>query len=115
MHEFSLLSAFLVGLLGAVHCAGMCGGVVTALSFSTAPVSPQRMRGYLLAYNLGRISSYALAGALAGGVGWLLLRSSGAIAGLSVLPMSVIAMHAVLLVLGVCVLVHVCLPVCCCG
>ena len=75
IQELSLLSAFLVGFLGAVHCAGMCGGVVTALSFSAAPSSTQQMRGFLLAYNLGRISSYALAGALAGGVGWLLLRS----------------------------------------
>ncbi|MGA1561416.1 MAG: sulfite exporter TauE/SafE family protein, partial [Gammaproteobacteria bacterium] len=75
MSEFSFLSAFLVGLLGAVHCAGMCGGVVTALSFSTAPAHATRMRGFLLAYNLGRISSYTLAGFLAGSVGWLLLQS----------------------------------------
>jgi sulfite exporter TauE/SafE len=75
MSEFSFLSAFLVGLLGAVHCAGMCGGVVTALSFSTAPASATRMRSFLLAYNLGRISSYTLAGFLAGSVGWLLLQS----------------------------------------
>jgi undecaprenyl-phosphate alpha-N-acetylglucosaminyl 1-phosphatetransferase len=46
---------------------------------------------------VGAVSVYA---ALYAG-GWLLLRSSGAVAGMQPLPMGVIAMHAVLLVLGV--------------
>ncbi len=29
----TLLSVFLLGLLGGLHCAGMCGGIVAALSF----------------------------------------------------------------------------------
>lgn len=29
--EFSLLAVFLTGLLGGVHCASMCGGIVSAL------------------------------------------------------------------------------------
>jgi len=29
--ELSLLAVFLTGLLGGVHCAGMCGGIVSAL------------------------------------------------------------------------------------
>lgn len=32
MVETSLLAVFLIGLLGGVHCAGMCGGIVSALS-----------------------------------------------------------------------------------
>jgi len=54
-------SAFLVGLLGAGHCIGMCSGIASALSFS---IHPQQKNGLLslLLYNLGRISSYALAG-----------------------------------------------------
>jgi len=54
-------SAFLVGLLGAGHCIGMCSGIASALSFS---INPQQKNGLLslLLYNLGRISSYALAG-----------------------------------------------------
>ena len=32
MADFGLLSVFLVGLLGGVHCVGMCGGIVTAFS-----------------------------------------------------------------------------------
>ena len=30
--NLSLLPVFLVGLAGSVHCAGMCGGIVGALS-----------------------------------------------------------------------------------
>ena len=68
MIEFSLFGAFLVGLLGGVHCVGMCGGIVAALSFS--PQIPPRPPGLplLLAYNAGRILSYTLAGALLGGI-----------------------------------------------
>ncbi|WP_367122693.1 sulfite exporter TauE/SafE family protein [Sulfurivirga sp.] len=66
-----LASAMLVGLLGGVHCLGMCGGVVGTLTFGL-PKSVQQARArtllYQLAYNLGRISSYAVAGAL---FGWL--------------------------------------------
>lgn len=75
----SLLTALLVGLLGGVHCVGMCGGIVAALSLG---VTEQQRRGtprwrILLAYNLGRIFSYTVAGALLGGVGWLAANWSG--------------------------------------
>lgn len=63
MPEVSLLTAFLAGLLGGVHCIGMCGGIVAAMSFQAGRRQPYR---YHLGYNLGRIASYALAGALAG-------------------------------------------------
>ena len=67
MLELSLASAFLVGLLGGGHCAGMCGGIVSAVSLSL-PGSRPRI-GFLLAYNLGRIASYGAAGLLAGAIG----------------------------------------------
>jgi len=67
MIELSLLSAFLVGLLGGGHCVGMCGGIVGAVSL-TLPGKHPRL-AYLLAYNGGRIASYGLAGALAGLLG----------------------------------------------
>lgn len=70
--ESIYLTALLVGLLGGVHCLGMCGGVVGTLSFSV-PIqvqkSPMRMTWYQLSYNLGRLSSYALIGALFGFLG----------------------------------------------
>ncbi len=74
----SLLSAFVVGLLGGVHCVGMCGGIVSALSFGLPRESRTRLSAiaaFQLAYNLGRIFSYVLAGALMGGLGLLLAQA----------------------------------------
>lgn len=68
MGSVDLISAFVVGLLGGVHCAGMCGGIVGALSFGL-PAGGARWP-VLLAYNAGRISSYTLAGAVMGGLGF---------------------------------------------
>lgn len=67
MLELSLTAAFLVGLLGGGHCVGMCGGIVGAVSM-TLPNSQPKFP-FLIGYNLGRISSYALAGVIAGAVG----------------------------------------------
>jgi uncharacterized protein len=77
----TLVAAFVVGLLGGVHCAGMCGGIVAALSLGTT--RPEVSAGdaprgasmpLLLAYNIGRILSYVVAGAIAGGAGWFATR-----------------------------------------
>ena len=67
MLELSLMSAFLVGLLGGGHCVGMCGGIVGAVSMHL-PQSKSKVP-FLLAYNAGRILSYTIAGAIAGLVG----------------------------------------------
>lgn len=66
MPEISLVTAFLAGLLGGVHCIGMCGGIVAAMSFHSGQRQPFRFH---LGYNLGRLASYALAGLLAGLIG----------------------------------------------
>jgi len=67
MIEFSLLSALLVGLLGGVHCVGMCGGIVAAFSFRLDRSQlPFRLH---VGYNVGRVLSYTLFGALAGALG----------------------------------------------
>ena len=60
-------AAFLIGLLGGVHCVAMCGGVVGALTVQT----PRRRRAWSLhlAYSAGRIASYAAAGAIMGMIG----------------------------------------------
>jgi sulfite exporter TauE/SafE len=68
----SYFSAFMVALLGGVHCFGMCGGIVGALTLGLSPNARHRFKAtlpYLLAYNSGRILSYTVAGLLAGGVG----------------------------------------------
>jgi hypothetical protein len=77
--DVSYLAAFLVGLLGGVHCVGMCGGIVGALALGLPQEARHsaRMLPYLLAYNLARIASYTLAGALLGGVGYLAAHWSG--------------------------------------
>lgn len=69
MEELGFVSAFVVGLLGGVHCVGMCGGIVGALSLGMPDSGGSRWT-IQLAYNLGRISSYTIAGGLAGGLGF---------------------------------------------
>lgn len=64
-----------MGLMGGVHCLGMCGGIVGALSAGQSQgqqkPSLNTQLPILLGYNLGRITSYVIAGALAGGLGAL--------------------------------------------
>lgn len=61
--------AFLVGLLSSLHCIGMCGGIMGALTFGLGPEvksSQPRLLLFLASYNLGRLISYGLAGGLMG-------------------------------------------------
>ena len=73
MPETGYLAVFLIGLLGGVHCVGMCGGIVSALTVQVrlpGQSSPARREWPLhLAYNLGRIGSYTAAGAAMGAIG----------------------------------------------
>ncbi|MFA5825857.1 MAG: sulfite exporter TauE/SafE family protein [Gallionellaceae bacterium] len=67
MTEFSIIAVFFVGLLGGVHCLGMCGSIV---GIFTAQVPKDVARWpFHLAYSGGRIASYAAAGALVGAIG----------------------------------------------
>ena len=65
--EAGLAAAFVIGLLGGVHCVGMCGGIVGALTVQT----PRQRRAWKLhlSYSAGRIASYAVAGAIMGMIG----------------------------------------------
>ncbi|WP_020561242.1 sulfite exporter TauE/SafE family protein [Thiofilum flexile] len=70
-------AAFLVGLMGGVHCLGMCGGIVSALTFSLPATQRQQLSQslpLLLSYNLGRLSSYTLAGVIASSLGFAALQ-----------------------------------------
>ncbi|MEE9322352.1 MAG: sulfite exporter TauE/SafE family protein [Granulosicoccus sp.] len=101
MLDASFLAVFLTGLFGGVHCAGMCGGIVSALghfrpkkpTVTLPPVMQTQALEFVpqariasaqpalsaavdtlslvLLYNTGRISMYTLLGALAGGIGSL--------------------------------------------
>ena len=74
--EITLISIFIMGLLGGVHCIGMCGGIASALSLgSQSDSGPAKRFAIQLFYNVGRISSYTLAGLLIGWVGAITTQS----------------------------------------
>lgn len=62
-----LVTAFLIGLLGSLHCVGMCGPIALAL-----PIGKKSNTGKfvsIITYNFGRISTYAFIGVLLGALG----------------------------------------------
>ena len=71
-------SALVLGLLGGGHCLGMCGGLMGALTLAIPREQRARRMQLLMAYNLGRIVSYAIAGFFSGLVGWAVANSPGA-------------------------------------
>ena len=73
-----LLSALILGLLGGGHCLGMCGGLMGALTLAIPAEQRGRRLRLLLAYNLGRVLSYAAAGLLLGLAGWAVANSPAA-------------------------------------
>lgn len=74
-----LLPFLALGLVGALHCAGMCGG------FAAIVAGGGRRRGGptrdLLAYVLGKALTYAVLGALAAAAGHLLAHGGATLAG----------------------------------
>lgn len=69
-----LVAALLMGFFGSPHCLGMCGGLVTAFGLSMKEVSPTKRRALVATYHLGRLSSYAFLGLLAGLIGTTVLQ-----------------------------------------
>lgn len=55
-----------IGLLGAGHCVGMCGGIATGLGLA----SGDRATPLVLGYNLGRVLSYSVAGVIVAALGY---------------------------------------------
>jgi len=66
-----LLGALIAGLVGSGHCLAMCGGIAGALGLSSRAAAERAGRplAYPVLYNLGRVASYTVAGALIGGLG----------------------------------------------
>lgn len=60
-------TAFVLGLAGSLHCAGMCGPLVLALPVDAPTVAGQFVRRVV--YNAGRICTYGLLGVAFGFVG----------------------------------------------
>ncbi|HYQ53983.1 MAG TPA: sulfite exporter TauE/SafE family protein [Pseudomonas sp.] len=85
-------SALILGLLGGGHRLGMCGGLMGALTLAIPPEQRARRAQLLLAYNLGRILSYACAGLLLGLAGWAVASSPAALALRVVAALLLIAM-----------------------
>jgi len=68
LEALSLSTAILIGLLGGSHCIGMCGGIAATVGMGPNGQRPLMMLGY----NLGRVLSYAAAGAIVGSLSWLM-------------------------------------------
>lgn len=66
MTHFDMTGLFMLGLLGTGHCLGMCGPLVLAFPGRTGRFLPH------IWYHTGRLSTYAVIGTLAGGVGMAL-------------------------------------------
>ncbi len=63
----SLSAAFAVGMAGSVHCLAMCGGISGALGMrARGATTPQRAATLTACYQVGRLISYTLAGAIVG-------------------------------------------------
>jgi len=89
-----VLAGLMVGIVGSLHCAGMCGPLALAL-----PVPPDGRLTYItgrVLYNLGRTVTYMLLGAIAGVVGQKLFMAG--------------AQQAVSIVLGVLLLLFALAP-----
>ncbi len=72
MADTFVIEMFLIGLMSAPHCSGMCGGIMGALSLSL----PQQVQGrpraalpFIALYNIGRLGAYGLMAAAAAALG----------------------------------------------
>lgn len=61
-------TAFITGLVGSMHCAGMCSPIALSLPFNAASGRTGFVVGRLL-YNGGRLLSYTLLGVIMGSLG----------------------------------------------
>jgi len=89
-----MLAAGLAGGFG--HCVGMCGPIVAAFSLG----NDRRGMMHLLLYNIGRVMTYSLLGAIVGATGSFLALTSSidtlqkgimALAGLSIVLMGLVS------------------------
>jgi sulfite exporter TauE/SafE len=67
MNEFNLYTALMIGLVGSLHCIGMCGPIAIALPLGRKSWLHRTLGG--LTYNAGRIFTYGVLGALFGLLG----------------------------------------------
>ena len=72
-----ITSAFLLGLLGSVHCAAMCGGLAGYLETSHKKSGAKSSIKPSISFHIGRFGSYALVGMVASVFGQSLLKVTG--------------------------------------
>lgn len=64
-----LWTAFLMGLVGSMHCAGMCGPIALSLPYRVGLQPREETFLKILTYNLGRVLTYASMGLVFGMIG----------------------------------------------
>lgn len=64
---FDLYTALTIGLIGSLHCIGMCGPIAVALPLGNHSFGDRALGGLL--YNLGRTITYGMMGAIFGLLG----------------------------------------------
>lgn len=62
------IAALTMGIVGSLHCVGMCGPIIMSIPWSNTQKALQ-----ISLYHVGRATTYAIMGALVGGVGQLFL------------------------------------------
>ena len=61
-------AAFTLGLLGSLHCVGMCGPIALAIPLTSKDRANVVVQSLL--YQFGRITTYSLLGLIMGAMGW---------------------------------------------
>lgn len=62
------IAAFLTGFMGSGHCFAMCGGIAGSMGAFTRRVRGKSALAAAVQFHLGRLLSYAMLGAFAGGM-----------------------------------------------
>ncbi len=76
-----LSAALLTGLLGSAHCLGMCAGISGLFGVSAEVRTLRRQLPMAIAYNGGRILTYALLGVIVASFGGALVEARPTLAG----------------------------------
>ncbi|NND06591.1 MAG: sulfite exporter TauE/SafE family protein [Saprospiraceae bacterium] len=90
-----LWTAFTIGILGSLHCVGMCGPIALALPYHSENSRTHLWQGLL--YNSGRVLTYSIIGILPGMLGYGLSmagfqKSTSLILGLALLLSALISL-----------------------
>jgi sulfite exporter TauE/SafE len=75
------LAALFAGLLGSAHCLGMCAGISGLFAVGANVASLRSQFPLALAYNVGRVLSYAVLGAVVASIGGVAVDAAPSLAG----------------------------------